>query len=70
MSNAEKFVAAYWAWKRRERTTEPTWDEFGLHEALAELLAQQVHIEFEDQVRRRVLEANAVMHGQLVLGGA
>ena len=48
------FVKAYWAWKRRQRVTEPQGPEFGLDAIRAECLARQVHWEFERDVRRAV----------------
>lgn len=46
-SKEEQFVAACWAYKRRHRTEEPTGAEFGIDHVIAEVLARQVHIEFE-----------------------
>ena len=50
MSKEEAFVAAYWAFKRRQRLEEPTAHEFGLPWSLSEALARQVQKEFEQQV--------------------
>jgi len=54
VSKEERFVDAYWQWKRRLRTTEPTFEEFGLHEEIAALLAKHVHRRFEQQALRRI----------------
>lgn len=50
------FAAACWAFKRRERTTEPTAKEFDLFPPLAESVARQVQIEFERRVLRKQQE--------------
>ena len=52
VSNEERFVEACWAYKRRQRTKEPTAHEFGLNYELSEVLARQVQIEFQNQVTR------------------
>jgi hypothetical protein len=47
---ALRFMTEYWAWMQRQRTTEPTADEFGLHPVHAEALARKVHYEHESKV--------------------
>jgi hypothetical protein len=56
VSNADEraFVKACWAFKHRERTTEPTASEFNLWWPVADVLARQVQAEFEG---RKVSEA-------------
>lgn len=49
------FVAALWAFKRRQRTTEPTAEEFCIPWSMAEVLARQVQLEFDRQVFARLL---------------
>jgi len=57
LKKQEAFVAACWAFKRRQRTEEPTAHEFGIPWSLAEVLARQVQKEFEEQVLRRSVAA-------------
>jgi hypothetical protein len=54
ISKEEAFVDACWAFKRRQRTTEPTAHEFGIDYHLFEALARQVHIEFENHACRNL----------------
>lgn len=42
-----RFLLAYWDWKRRNRTSEPTAEEFEIHPLQAEEIARHVHQEFE-----------------------
>lgn len=51
----ERFSAAYWQWKRREIAVEPAPEAFGIHPQYAEVLARQIHLEFEAQVKARAL---------------
>lgn len=53
MQKEQGFVKACWAFKRRERTEEPTHEEFGISWPMAEALARQVQAEFERQVMRK-----------------
>lgn len=53
------FVAACWAFKRRQRVDEPTADEFGICGCLAEVLARQVQIEFEHRAIGHLLKQKA-----------
>jgi len=57
MKRQEAFVSACWAYKRRERTEEPTAFEFGIPWSLAEVLARQVQKEFEQRVLRKLVAA-------------
>jgi hypothetical protein len=50
----EAFVDACWAFKRGQRATEPTAHEFHINYAIAEVLARQVHIEFQNQQTRHL----------------
>jgi len=57
LKKQQAFAAACWAFKRRERTTEPTALEFGIPWSLAEVLARQVQKEFEQRVLRKLVAA-------------
>lgn len=57
ISKEEAFVRAYWDFKRRLRTDEPTAHEFGIPWSLSEVLARQVQKEFEHQLFRKLKEA-------------
>lgn len=56
------FVQQLWRFKRRERTTEPNPEVFGLELCVAHSLARQVQIEFERQVRERTMEINRALN--------
>lgn len=57
MEKERSFVEACWAFKRRQRTTEPTYEEFGITWPMAEVLARQVQAEFERQVLKKAVAA-------------
>lgn len=54
LTKQQAFVRALWSYKRRERTEEPTAQEFGLCKTTAEGLARHVQFEFEQQVLKKV----------------
>jgi hypothetical protein len=54
VSKEEAFVDAYWAFKRQQRVSEPTPEEFGLTLGMWQALSHQVHIEFQNQATRHL----------------
>ena len=55
MDKQKLFIQELWAFKRRERTTEPHPAEFGIDPILGEVLARQVQLAFEQSVIKKAV---------------